>query len=327
MTKNKLKNSGYSIGAVAKMTGLSTHILRMWERRYDAVVAEREANGRRIYSAGDVEKLSLLKILSDQGTAIGNIVHLDIDSLRRQAEEMDQIRHIPSIGEVKLAAFGEFLPSMFSTSYLEAHQFNLVVKGRNKRRFLADIAHQSPDVLLVETMSLDDESRDTISDLIKASGTRLCLVIYRYARHCDEETLLANSIRLLRAPVAPDELALAIRAAVVEEGWPKQTVSNRSSDTGIVSSKPGKPVPPRLYTETQLQQLASVESNVDCECPRQLSEVIRTVSAFEAYSRDCENRNEADAALHAHLHHASACAREILEKAMSHLAKAEGISI
>ena len=41
----------YGIGAVAKLTGLTDHTIRVWERRYAAVVAGRAANGRREYTA------------------------------------------------------------------------------------------------------------------------------------------------------------------------------------------------------------------------------------------------------------------------------------
>ena len=57
MTKNTRENNRpdegapneYTIGAVARMTGLSTQVIRAWERRYEAVVAARTDKGRRIY--------------------------------------------------------------------------------------------------------------------------------------------------------------------------------------------------------------------------------------------------------------------------------------
>ncbi|MEO0578615.1 MAG: MerR family transcriptional regulator, partial [Pseudomonadota bacterium] len=64
-------DDAYSIGAVARLTGISTHALRIWERRYGTVVARRTETGRRIYSRRDVEKLSLLKLLVDHGFSIG----------------------------------------------------------------------------------------------------------------------------------------------------------------------------------------------------------------------------------------------------------------
>ena len=46
--------AAHGIGAVARLTGLSDHTIRAWERRYGAVVARRAANGRRVYTEGDI---------------------------------------------------------------------------------------------------------------------------------------------------------------------------------------------------------------------------------------------------------------------------------
>ena len=64
------KSTGYSIGAVSRLTGISTHTLRIWERRYSAIVADRTDSGRRIYTKADIEKLALLKSLSANGSSI-----------------------------------------------------------------------------------------------------------------------------------------------------------------------------------------------------------------------------------------------------------------
>ena len=45
----------YRVGMVSKMTGLSTHTLRMWEKRYAAVVPKRTEAGGRLYTDADVE--------------------------------------------------------------------------------------------------------------------------------------------------------------------------------------------------------------------------------------------------------------------------------
>ena len=50
----------YGIGAVSRLTGLTDHTIRVWERRYSAVVTARAPNGRRQYTEADVQKLCLL---------------------------------------------------------------------------------------------------------------------------------------------------------------------------------------------------------------------------------------------------------------------------
>ena len=56
--------------AVVSLLGVNEHTLRSWERRYAAVVPSRNAEGRRTYSQGDIERIKLLFSLVHQGHAI-----------------------------------------------------------------------------------------------------------------------------------------------------------------------------------------------------------------------------------------------------------------
>ncbi len=79
--KNGDRTSPHRIGAVADATGLTTHTIRVWERRYRAVEPLRTAGGTRLYSAEQVERLRLLKQLTDLGHGIGAIASLPKDRL------------------------------------------------------------------------------------------------------------------------------------------------------------------------------------------------------------------------------------------------------
>ncbi len=72
----------YNIKAVSKLTGLSEHTVRAWERRYSAVIPERTETNRRIYSDNDIEKLSLLAEVVKNGHTISNVANYDLDKLR-----------------------------------------------------------------------------------------------------------------------------------------------------------------------------------------------------------------------------------------------------
>jgi DNA-binding transcriptional MerR regulator/methylmalonyl-CoA mutase cobalamin-binding subunit len=75
----------YRVGMVAKMTGLSTHTLRMWEKRYAAVLPHRTEAGGRLYTDADVARLRLLHTLVESGHSIGGIAKLDDLDLRHMA--------------------------------------------------------------------------------------------------------------------------------------------------------------------------------------------------------------------------------------------------
>jgi DNA-binding transcriptional MerR regulator/methylmalonyl-CoA mutase cobalamin-binding subunit len=75
-----VKPSRYPIRAVSKLTGIPVDTLRAWERRYRVVEPARDERGR-LYSAGDVERLRLLRRAVDGGHAIGRVAPLSTAEL------------------------------------------------------------------------------------------------------------------------------------------------------------------------------------------------------------------------------------------------------
>ncbi len=73
----------YRIGAAARLTGLSEHLIRIWERRYGAVEPFRTETGIRLYSDTDVARLRLLKRATERGHAIGTVAGLEEKELER----------------------------------------------------------------------------------------------------------------------------------------------------------------------------------------------------------------------------------------------------
>ena len=70
-----------SIAALEREVGLSKDVLRVWERRYGFPRPERDANGERLYPAGQVERLRHIKRLMDQGHRPGRLLSLAPDEL------------------------------------------------------------------------------------------------------------------------------------------------------------------------------------------------------------------------------------------------------
>ena len=71
------------IGVVSHRTGLSPHVIRVWERRYGVIKPHRSTGNRRLYSQAEIERLRLLKLVTDAGYPIGQIAHVPDDELRR----------------------------------------------------------------------------------------------------------------------------------------------------------------------------------------------------------------------------------------------------
>lgn len=75
----------YPIQLVARMTGLSAHVIRIWEQRYRAVQPSRTSANRRLYSQQDIERLNLLRDLTHAGHKIGQVAQLPTEELARLA--------------------------------------------------------------------------------------------------------------------------------------------------------------------------------------------------------------------------------------------------
>lgn len=101
-TATKVKEAGYSMRVVARLTGLSPDTVRAWERRYEAVVPERSDGNTRKFSAADVRKLTFLKGATEKGYRIGDIARLPEEELRGLIESEGAVAAAlsPPAGEV-----------------------------------------------------------------------------------------------------------------------------------------------------------------------------------------------------------------------------------
>ena len=82
-----MSDSHHAIKAVARRTGLTAHVIRIWEKRYGAVQPERTATNRRLYSEAQIERLNLLRAITQAGHSIGHVAKLATDKLRKLAAE------------------------------------------------------------------------------------------------------------------------------------------------------------------------------------------------------------------------------------------------
>ena len=320
----------FGIGTVARMTGLTDHTIRVWERRYEAVVAERADNGRRQYSEKDVEKLSLLKRLTDEGVAISQIAGLNTDELRSRSNTLRHMHEQESPADVNAAVLGDFLPSQLSGVSEALSPVHLVVADSSRERFTADLKRQQPDVIVLESSVLDPDTPARLQELMRDANAAAGVIYYKFAARRDVERARDLGIYLLRAPSDLDSIRSAIlRAAASAIGRTKREPAIGPAAPGSLTATPPEvteEVPPRRFTTAQIAKLSRISTAIDCECPSQLTELINALSAFEVYSDSCANRNEDDEKLHRYLHFKSAQARAVIEEALEQVGLAEGLS-
>lgn len=325
-TKTSNNETGYGIGAVAKLTGLTDHTIRVWERRYGTVVAERSASGRRVYSSADVEKLGLLKTLTDQGIAISQIADNSAEELRALARDLASAAPATAPSRIRAAILGDFLCSQLPAGR-DTGTVEIAASDNDRERLLADLRRDPVDVLVYETAILNAETLESMRNTLSAVGVSRAVVVYGFGRQQDVERVRDAAMVVLRSPVTEDD----VHAAILRTFQQRPRREPASAPPGSVAEEGAWPVDgevaPRRFSQQQLARLAGTSTAVDCECPRHLAQLVRDLSAFEIYSDQCANRSDDDEALHRYLHHTTAKARALIENALEKVAVAEGIDV
>jgi len=312
--------STYRIGAIARLTGIPSDTLRVWERRYQVVTPTRTAKGARLYSREDVARLALIKRLVDAGQAIGSVARLSLSQLEdrlatlaspapRRARSAEVPRRVAVLGDAlagRLVADTEFREGL-----------DVVVVERDPARFREAVHQAHPDVLVLEYPTVHEETAAQVSSLLAGSGARRALIIYGFGRGEAVRRLDTSRTTPLRAPLDAGELRRWCVAATL----PTVAAAPVAGPLPTLGEAP----PPRRFDGETLARLASASTTVRCECPHHLVQLVYDLSAFERYSAECESRTPEDAALHAYLHLTTARARVLIEEALARVVVAEGL--
>ena len=114
---------------VSRRTGLTAHVIRIWEKRYGAVEPERTGTNRRRYSEAQIERLNLIRSITHCGHSIGHVAKLSTDKLRKLATENENpIRH-SALATAELPASENFLVEcVAATKALDAHALEETLK-------------------------------------------------------------------------------------------------------------------------------------------------------------------------------------------------------
>jgi MerR family transcriptional regulator, light-induced transcriptional regulator len=91
------KIARHSVRLTASRTGLTPHTLRAWERRYGAVSPSRSEGGQRLYTDLDVQRLKLLRRLTERGHSISRLANASLADLQQTAQEED----LPGLKEAR----------------------------------------------------------------------------------------------------------------------------------------------------------------------------------------------------------------------------------
>lgn len=220
---------------------------------------------------------------------------------------------------------------------------------------LVELKHRGPElhpaVLLIDLHKLDEEAplRPQIDALLDMSTAQLGLVLYTFARRDVLRQVTTPRSRPVKSPVSLANLRLNMLSLLVKDAL-RTSGGEKAEEAPVSGTSPsahspatesprrdfealqgGDSMPPvgtaRLLSPTQLGRLQETATNVRCECPNHLAEIVTSLAAFEEYSKKCESTSEVDAQMHARLYRDTSRARRLLEEALVVLCRYEGVKL
>ncbi|MCV2359869.1 MerR family transcriptional regulator [Paucibacter sp. TC2R-5] len=333
----------YRSGAVARMLRMPVATLRVWERRYRLTQVELSASGQRLYTAADVQHLSLLKRLSDLGHAIGSLAALSQQQLQDVAAthagaladkqparaRLDGRASAAKRPSLRVAVIGKALAARLQSPALLrglGRPVQWLGPFEDAAQAQAALAGQPVDLLLLQQARLHETWPSELQAAAPSLASLPMALLYRFASESHCEGLAGAGKALLREPQNDSTLGQWLGGVMnVMTGSLSGLAAAGPDGTREPLPEAGSQIPARRWDDAALNDFASLSSTVACECPRHVAELLLQLTHFEAYSAECEDRSPADAQLHRYLRCVAAEARASFEAALAHIAVHEGL--
>ena len=324
-TSIKQNDPIHKIGAVSALSGVPVTTLRIWEIRYGTFTPHKSNGNQRLYCDEDVLKATLLKRLTEQGHSISTIAAQSIQALNNLLNQHQKSNHYASSAvnenqSVSLAIVGLTLATRIESKKFTLGFLNQRIRVTDVFNDLQEAAlsnfQQTPEILLVKVNSLHAGVQVEIHKIAQSCKALHTIVLYNFGQEKIIESLKLTGMLVRREPIPDSELADLIHSVLI--------ANNRQDSQNL---KVGSVIPQRKYSDKILAQMAAISTNVLCECPRHVAEIISQLNSFEQYSHDCLNNSSKDAHLHAYLSSISGSARALFESALEVIAKQEGINL
>jgi DNA-binding transcriptional MerR regulator len=318
--KSTATDPGYSIGVVSRLTGIHPETLRMWERRYEVVKPSRSEGRSRRYSDDDVRRLSIIKTLVDAGHQISIVAPLSMAQLQKRLEATSpQALRTPTgkTSPCRIILVGSALRANLAAAKRDASELKIVAAYDDEEQIKSQDSFPEADTLVVEYATVQKETVGDVRRLLAKCGAPKAVITYRFGARQALNDLESTGATCLHAPASVAEIQSACiggRAASGSTALPSITVQAEA-------------IPPRQFTPQQLARISVKTPVIACECPHHLVDLISSLTAFETYSLECQNKNAEDAEIHAFLHATTAQARALIEAALRRVAEFEGIDL
>lgn len=318
-------NAGHRIGAVSALSGVPVPTLRGWEIRYGTFVPHMTEGRQRLYGDDDVLRATMLRRLTEQGHSISGIANHDAAKLNALLQQQDASQRRNATKSTSLETLNVAVVGLPLAARLASKKFKQIFSDNvlqvtyifpDLDAALAAPLNTVPEFLLVRANSLHALVLAQLHRLLDRAPIRQVIVLYHFGQEHVVESMKRAGMVVRREPVSDYELADFFRSSLLMDA-PQAMVH-----TGL-----GATIPPRKYDDATLTRMAGISTNMLCECPRHVAEIIAQLVSFEQYSQECLNKTTEDAHLHAYLHSVSGSARALFEHALQMVAEHEGLAL
>lgn len=340
---------GFRSGAVARLARMPVSTLRIWEQRYQAVKPCTTPSGHRLYSTSDIERVTLMRRLTEQGHAIGSLASWTTDQLREVAQALTNAPVQPPVGQrpprdaLRVIVVGKAMALRLERPRLrQVLERPVALMGVYETLVAATQAGHDQsagpssvpaiDLLLVQVPDLSVAAGPQLRNAQQSWQARTVAVSYRHSHAPVRQALSSEGVVLVREPWDDDvlatwldELSRSPAQDFSDPGLDEQGVGLPawSSDAWTLLRSPALPAP--RYDDIALTAFAGMSSRIACECPGHVAELLMQIGSFERYSASCANLRPGDAELHAYLQQIAGVARVLFETALQQVARAEGV--
>jgi DNA-binding transcriptional MerR regulator len=315
----------HKIGAVSSLSGVPTPTLRIWEARYQCFSPLKTASRHRLYSDDDVLKATLMKRLTEQGHSVSRIAQSSLQELNQllqqhqglgtKASAVNRSKPFATVAIVGLPLASRVESKKF-TEQLGPTQLRITdIFGTPEEMLQAQLQEQ-PELLLIQCHSLHAGVQVEIRRLADKSQASHVIVLYSFGQAPVIESLKHWGMIVRREPLPETELSELLLATLRVD---LPTIANQGTLHAAI--------PPRKYDDMALLRVTGISTQVLCECPQHVAELITQLARFEQYSLDCLNKSTEDSRIHAQLSAISGTARAMFEDALEMVAQHEGIDL
>ena len=319
--------SFYKIGAVSNITGLTTHTIRAWERRYDLEIAQRSKGNTRLYTEKGITLLSLFRDLIKRGDAIGEIAGLSEEALRERLKnyapipestnsmakatpykESKPYRKLTDDSDKRIRAMvlDDTLVEYLASDSSPKLPWKVHCEASTPEDALAKLNSENVDVLLARIQNLGTDPVAFLEQWNAKTHHAPAIVFYELSNSALFAELVKLGVKMVKWPVD-----LAILSQMVTDYYTLHRV-NRISGKGIevdASFDHSK----RSFSDAQLMKLCQPSGGTDSDYLKNIASLLFEINSLENYFNNLSSRPEENRALHLKLYQQTAKARALLE--------------